>query len=153
MNLPPRTKLQPDGWAVNPEKAKLVATAFRAPTQRVPNNPDNLDQPIPSPHPYDAASQGLVAMVNPYGDGSLQVAPQAAMVMRPVDPAVLMAGLPPAANATEYATPGYGFAPELSALARIDTAQQQTPAPPAQPMGMSTGIGLGGPQRDVPKPG
>jgi|LauGreDrversion4_2_1035121.scaffolds.fasta_scaffold237804_2 hypothetical protein len=151
MNLPPRTKLQPDGWAMNPQKSQLVG-AFRAPTQRMPNNPNNLDQPIPSPHPYDAASQGLVAMVNPYGDGSLQVMPQGALLTRPADPAALMAGMPPAPNATEYATPGYGFLPEQSALTRIDGAQQQTPVMPQQPMGMSTGVAIGGPQRNVPKP-
>jgi hypothetical protein len=154
MNLPPKAKLQPDGWAINPEKAQLVERAFRAPSQRVPNNPDNMDRPLPSPHPYDAASQGLVAMVNPYGDGSLQVAPQGTLLTQPVDPAMLMAPSLVAANATEYITPGYGFLMEQSALARIDSAQQQTPAGPPPVMGMSTGVSMvgNGPQRNVPKP-
>jgi len=37
-------------------------------------------------------------------------------------------------------------------LTRIDGAQQQTPVMPQQPMGMSTGVAIGGPQRNVPKP-
>ena len=151
MNLPPRTKLQ---WAVNPEKAKLVETAFRARNQQVPNNPDNgeVDQPI-SWFQYDATSQGRVVMVNPYGDGSLQVVPQAATLVRPADSASLVMAPPPRGDAVpNLQGPGYGFMPEQSALARIDGAQQQTPVAPQQPMGMSTGVAIGGPQRNVPKP-
>jgi hypothetical protein len=126
----------------------------------VPTNPNNFysSKARPSEFRYDTIADGLATYASPYGDGREFVRPQEPVLTTPGPTSNLIASAEPAKGAADQArTPGYGYGGS-SRLGQIDAAMQQTPAAPAdaapaQPLGMSTGISLGGgPQRNVSKP-
>jgi hypothetical protein len=146
---------QPGRWYEDRAKGREISSRFTAASGMTPTNPNNFESTKgrPSPFKYDAISDGLTTRVSPYGDGREFVAGEEPVLTTPGPTADMIASAEPAKGATDQPrTPGYGFAGGGS-LAQIDAAQQQTPAAPAQPMGMSTGLSLGGgPQRNVPAP-
>jgi len=148
---------QPGRWYEDRAAAREAKTRFTAASGMVPTNPRNYEstkgRPAPPEFRYDAISDGLTTRVNPYGDGREFVAQEEPLLTVPGPAANIIAAAEPAKGAADQPrTPGYGFAGGGS-LAQIDAAQQQTPAAPVQPMGMSTAVSLGGgPQRNVPKP-
>lgn len=146
---------QPGRWYEDRAMSREIGTRFTAASGMTPSNPGNFysQKAKASPFRYDAISDGLTTLSNPYGDGREFVPAQEPMLTKPGPTANMIAASEPAKGAADQVrTPGYGFG-QGSTLSQIDAAQQQTPAPPAQPMGMSTGVTLGsGPQRNVPKP-
>lgn len=146
---------QPGRWYEDRAAAREARTRFTAASSMVPSNPRNYysAKAQPSPFDYDAIAKGLTTRVNPYGDGREFVGQEEPVLTTPGPTANMIAAAEPAKGAADQPrTPGYGFAGGGS-LAQIDAAQQQTPAAPSAPMGMSTGLSLGGgPQRNVPKP-
>lgn len=156
----PVRQLQPGQWSQDRDQARVMDRQFTAAGGMVPTNILNWrsTQPAPSQFQYDAISHGLVPQVSPYGDGRRLEQPLTAVLTTP-GPAMPQAQPPAPGAELQVHTPGYGFAPAASPLAKIDVAQYQAVPPPlgesptAQPLGMSTGVGLPGrgPQRDVPR--
>ncbi len=144
-------------WYEDRAAAKEAQTRFTAAGGMVPTNPRNYESskavPTRFTPRYDAISDVLTTRVNPYGDGREFVAPEEPVLTTPGPTANMIAAADPAKGAMDQPrTPGYGFS-QGSALSQIYAAQQMTPATPVQPMGMSTGLAIGGgPQRNVPKP-
>lgn len=146
---------QPGRWYEDRAMGREISRDFTAAAGMVPSNPRNFysAKAKASPFRYDAISDGLTTRSSPYGDGREFVAAEEPVLTTPGPAANMIAAAEPAKGATDQArTPGYGFG-EGSTLSQIDASQQQTPVAPVQPMGMSTGLALGGgPQRNVPKP-
>lgn len=147
-------------WYEDRAMAREIDRDFTAAPGMVPTNPNNFyaAKAKPSEFRYDAIADGLATYASPYGDGRQFVRPEEPTLTTPAPAASIVAAAEPAKGATDQPrTPGYGLGMD-SRLAQIDEAMEQNPSAPAaveppQPLGMSTGLALGGgPQRNVPKP-
>lgn len=144
------------GWQQDAGLSKMIAEKFQPKGQvMVPGNPQATFSFMPRPaesmgYPgYDQiGQQGLTKNANPYGDAVSYQAQQTPVIV-PVTPAVerIMAAPPTKDAADQPRTPGYGFSPKRSPLARIDAAQSFAPPKPlgeqtqqSVPLGMTTSL-------------
>lgn len=153
---PVRGEIPQEGrWYEDRALGREINRDFTAASGMVPTNPNNYfaAKARPSEFRYDAIADGLTTYASPYGDGRQFARQEEPMLTTPGPAAQMVAAAEPVKGATDQPrTPGYGFGME-SRLGQIDAAMRQTPLAAAQPLGMSTGVSLGGaPQRNVPKP-
>ena len=142
-------------WYEDRTLGREISRDFTAASGMVPTNPNNYfaAKARPSEFRYDAIADGLTTYASPYGDGRQFVRQEEPTLTTPGPAAQMVAAAEPAKGASDQTrTPGYGFGME-SRLSQIDAAMAKAPMPNQQPLGMSTGVSLGGaPQRNVPKP-
>lgn len=141
-------------WFEDRAMGREINRDFTAAAGMVPTNPSNFyaAKGRPSEFRYDAIADGLTTYVSPYGDGREFVRPEEPTLTTPRPAAQIVAAAEPLQGASDQPrTPGYGFGVD-SRLSQLDAAMQKIPKAPSQPLGMSTGVALGGaPQRNVPK--